>query len=98
MSTFEFVIPRPLDIIRSRRTVLLAGIYAGIIASSFYLAYEIRFDFLVPEQFQGDRFRLLPFVVGLKLLALIYARQLGSLMTYFSIPDLMRLVWAMAGS
>ncbi len=75
---------------------LLAGIYAAIIASSFYAAYEVRFDFILPPEFQLERVRLLPLVIGLKLSALIGFRQLGSLMTYFSLPDLNRLFWAMA--
>ncbi len=69
-----------------------------IIAASFYIAYEIRFDFLVPEEHQTERFRLLPLVIGLKLIALVACRQLGSLMTYFSVPDLIRLFWAMLAS
>lgn len=42
--------------------------------------------------------RMLPLVLGIKLVALVMARQLGTLLTYFSIPDLIRLFWAMAGS
>ena len=87
-----------LDVSQLRRAAVLALIYAAIIGASFYLAYEIRFDFLVPEDQQQNRLRLLTLVIGIKLLALVAARQLGSLMTYFSVPDLMRLLWAMLGS
>jgi FlaA1/EpsC-like NDP-sugar epimerase len=82
----------------NRRTAILACIYATVISASLYLAYELRFDFVVPEASQQERVRLLPWVVGVKLVALIAARQLGTLLTYFSIPDLIRLFWAMAGS
>ena len=80
------------------RTAILAVIYASVATISWYLAYEIRFDFIVPENFQEERIRMLLWVVAVKLVALILSRQLGSLMTYFSVPDLLRLFWAMAAS
>jgi FlaA1/EpsC-like NDP-sugar epimerase len=86
------------DLGQNRRTAILGILYAGVIAISFYMAYELRFDFLVPEQHQRERLRILGLAVCLKLSALVAARQLGSLMTYFSIPDLIRLFWAMAAA
>jgi FlaA1/EpsC-like NDP-sugar epimerase len=86
------------DAAHNRRTALLASIYAAVICASLYLAYELRFDFIVPEPQQQERMRLLPVVVGVKVIALIAARQLGTLLTYFSIPDLIRLFWAMGAS
>lgn len=83
---------------QNRRGALIATVYGAIIFVCFYAAYELRFDFVVPEQYQQDRVRLVPFVVGVKVVALIAARQLGTLLTYFSIPDLLRLFWAMAAS
>src|SRR5581483_8798574 len=83
---------------QNRRAMVLAVFYAGIITASFYAAYELRFDFVVPEQYQQERLRMIVWVVGIKLAALVLARQLGSLMTYFSIPDLLRILWAMSGS
>ncbi len=62
------------------------------------MAYELRFDFVVPEIHQQERVRLLALVVGIKLIALVMTRQLGTLLTYFSIPDLVRLFWAMGAS
>lgn len=87
-----------IDFSRNRRSFVLALIYAAVVSASWYLAYEVRFDFLVPEVQQEQRLHLLPWVVGVKLAALIWARQLGSLMTYFSVPDLLRLFWSMAAS
>jgi FlaA1/EpsC-like NDP-sugar epimerase len=83
---------------QNTRSVILAAIYVAIISCSFYAAYEIRFDFRVPLEHQADRLYQLPVVAGVKLVALIAARQLGSLMTYFSVPDLLRLFWAMGGA
>ena len=81
-----------------RRTLILAVTYSLAIAASFYLAYEVRFDFAVPTEYQADRLKCLFWVVGLKLGALLLAQQFGSMLTYFSITDLFRLVWAMVGS
>lgn len=71
------------------------GIYIGIIIASFYLAYELRFDFAVPPEFQQERLELLKFAVGVKFVSLVLLRQTGSLLRYFSIPDLVRVAAAM---
>ncbi len=86
------------DLGRNRRTLVLALIYAVVLGASWYFAYEVRFDFLVPESHQEQRLQMLPWVMGVKLVALVWARQLGSLMTYFSVPDLIRLFWAISVS
>ena len=87
-----------LTLAHSRRTLVLALIYAAIIGASFYLSYEVRFDFGVSASSQAERLRLVGWVVGIKLVALVLVRQLDSVLTYFSIPDLLRLVWGMAGA
>ena len=81
-----------------QRTAVLLLIYAGIIAVSFYLAYEIRFDFQVADELERERLRLIGVILLVKLFALYLARQFGTLMTYFSLPDLFRLAWAMGGA
>src|SRR4051812_45423273 len=98
MNRLNFISAPIYDASHNRRTALLACIYAVVICASLYLAYELRFDFMVPESNQQDRMRVLPLVIGIKLVALVAARQLGSLLTYFSIPDLIRLFWAMGAS
>ena len=87
-----------LTLAHSRRTLVLVMIYAAIIGASFYLSYEVRFDFSVSASSQAERLRLVGWVVGIKLVALVLVRQLDSVLTYFSIPDLLRLVWGMAGA
>ena len=87
-----------LTLAHSRRTLVLVLIYAAIIGASFYLSYEVRFDFSVSASSQAERLRLVGWVVGIKLVALVLVRQLDSVLTYFSIPDLLRLVWGMAGA
>jgi FlaA1/EpsC-like NDP-sugar epimerase len=86
-----------LNLGRSRRTLVLVLIYASIIGASFYLSYEVRFDFSVAASSQAERLRLVGWVIGIKLVALVLVRQLDSVLTYFSIPDLLRLVWGMLG-
>ncbi len=83
------------DFSRNRRSLVVAAVYAGILAAGFWLSYEVRFDFSVPPEFQKERLHLLWVAVGVKLVALVCVRQLGSMLTYFSIPDLLRLIWAM---
>lgn len=76
------------------RTPALAGIYSVVIALSFWISYEIRFDFDVPLLHQSQRLKYIGFVVLLKIAALIAARQFGSMLSYFSLPDFIRIFWA----
>ena len=70
------------------RSITAVTVYAAILAASFYLAYEIRFDFTVPPEFQQERLRLLMYVLLCKLVFLVLFRQTGRILRYFSIPDL----------
>ena len=72
--------------------------YLSILTASFYLAYELRFDFALPPEFQEERLRLLPFAVAVKFLGLVLLRQVGSVLRYFGIPDLLRVSMAMAAA
>lgn len=89
---------RVLDLSRNRRSLLLGLIYALVLMLAFQLSYEVRFDFVVPPDHQMSRLHLLIPAVGIKLAALVMVRQLGSILTYFSIPDLLRVVTAMTGA
>lgn len=77
------------------RFIITLGIYALIAAACFYVAYEIRFDFTLPMEHQEERLRILGVMVGVKLLALVLFGQAGSMLTYFSIPDFIRLSLAL---
>lgn len=70
--------------------------YLAILTVSFCLAYELRFDFALPPEFHAERLRLLPYAVAVKFLGLVLLRQTGSMLRYFSIPDLVRVAGAMA--
>lgn len=82
----------------SYRFLITLGIYAGIIVACFYFSYEVRFDFAVPAEHQAERLRVLWPLLGIKLFALILVGQAGSMLTYFSIPDFIRLSLALGGS
>lgn len=81
--------------LRERRVLILSAFYAVMAALSFHAAYDIRFDFAVPPEFMAERRELLVLVVALKLLALILARQMGSMVTFFGVPDFLRLMGAL---
>lgn len=72
--------------------------YLVVLAASFYLAYELRFDFAPPHEMQAERLRLLKYALVVKFLGLVLLRQMGSMLRYFSIPDLIRVAVAMAAS
>jgi FlaA1/EpsC-like NDP-sugar epimerase len=77
------------------RSVTALTAYSLVLAASFYLAYEIRFDFNVPPEFQEDRIHLIAYVLAAKLVLLVLSRQTGSVLRYFSIPDLVRIAGAL---
>jgi FlaA1/EpsC-like NDP-sugar epimerase len=83
---------------RYRRAGALALIYAAIIGTSFYLAYDLRFDFMVPVGYRNQRLHYLGLVILLKLAALVPAKQFRSMLTYFGITDLARVASAMIAS
>lgn len=80
--------------VRTRSVTALVA-YTAILAISFYLAYEIRFDFSVPLIFQDERLRLFRYALATKLILLVLFRQTGSVLRYFSIPDLFGISVAM---
>ena len=78
----------------SVRKAILLLLYAGGLALSFVLSYELRFDFAMVENFKQQLWGYLPLVVGLQLILLLAFRQFEGLLSYFSLPDLARLFWA----
>ncbi len=78
------------------RVAALAMLYVLVLGACRYFAYELRFDFFVPAQFQEERLVSVALSLPIKLLFLLFFRQFGSLLTYFSVPDLVRIAAAMA--
>jgi len=79
----------------SYRLLVTLAIYAGIITACFYVSYEVRFDFSVLPEYQGERLRILWVLLGVKLICLVLFGQFDTMLTYFSIPDFFRLGWAL---
>src|ERR1051326_7733365 len=85
-------------LLQPMRTLKVLLVYTLVLAAAFYVSYDLRFDFSVPPEFQHKRLTSLPETVVLQLICLVLLGQFGSLLTYFSIPDLLRIVTAMFGS
>ena len=83
---------------QSARMAALLAVYVFILSLCWYVSYEIRFDFIVPPEFQSERLYSLVRSIPLKILFLLLFRQFESLLTYFSVPDLGRIAAAMASA
>lgn len=81
------------------RLATLLLLYTCGLALSLLAAYQLRFDFNVPAEFVGQFLMVIWWIVPLKLTFLFLFRQFSGLLTFFSTPDLGRLLGAlMAGS
>ncbi len=77
------------------RTPLLFLAYSAALAASLYLAYELRFDFVVPAEWKQLRFANLLWIVPLKLILLLAFGQFAGLLSYFRLPDFYRVFIAL---
>ncbi len=87
--------------IGSRRLVrfgALLVIYSLELATAFWMAYELRWDFVVPDDFALQRLELLAVVVLCKLLLLQSFGQFRSMLSYFGLADFSGVVLAMSSS
>ena len=87
---------KALSSVKSIRSLLIFVIYGLVLSASFYLAYDLRFDFSVPLDVQPYRLYFLVVSVLVKTCLLVVFKQFGSLLSFFSIPDLLRITVAMA--
>lgn len=81
---------------RLSRILVILVVYSLGLIGSLWLAYQLRFDFSLPD---SEREALLHFslwIVPLKLMLLLCIGQFAGLLSYFSIPDLRRLGLALA--
>ena len=76
------------------RLSLLAGLYFGALTSAGVLSLLLRFDFVVPQEYLPTLIGWV-FVAGAKLLFLAWFGQFYGLLSYFSVPDFKRIVYAM---
>jgi len=73
------------------RTLCLVLFYGLASISCYWIAYELRFDFSVPENHALDRLTTLTWIVGLQLMMLFASGQIDSILSYFRLPDALRL-------
>ena len=77
------------------RNILLAATYAAIIFVCLWFSLLLRFDFEVPGSYWKGFQTTLALLVPLKFLTLILFGQFRSLLTFFSLSDVKRLIFAM---
>jgi FlaA1/EpsC-like NDP-sugar epimerase len=79
------------------RMILLLVLYTVTLSISLWLSYQLRFDFDVPAtpvNFRAQMLSVVLWAIPLKLVLLWFFRQFAGLLSYFSIPDLTRLVYS----
>lgn len=69
------------------RFASILGVYTLILAAVFWIAYEMRWDFEVPFDFQQQRLQLVAVVVLCKLWLLRSFGQFRSVLSYFGLTD-----------
>jgi FlaA1/EpsC-like NDP-sugar epimerase len=77
------------------RVWLLFLLYTTELTASLWIAYELRFDFMMEPASQQERLFVLLWLVPLQLLLLGLFHQLSPLLGYFSTPDLARMFHAL---
>ena len=81
---------------QTKRLLVVHFFYVIALLCSYFLAYELRFDFDVPDNFREQRNGNFLWVMGLKWLFLWQAGQFKSIMAYFRLHDALRLFVALA--
>jgi FlaA1/EpsC-like NDP-sugar epimerase len=80
------------------RVVALLFLYAAVLVTSRWLAFQFRFEFQVPVEHQKQLTSNWFLVIPIKLILLFFFGQFSGLLSYFSIPDLRRLFYAVTCS
>jgi len=83
----------PID--RLMRRLSLVLLYAVVLALCRWAAYQVRFDFDVPQEWQVGLERNWHWQILLQIFFLLLAGQFSGIYRYFSIPDVQRLGYAM---
>ncbi|MBT5846752.1 MAG: polysaccharide biosynthesis protein, partial [Verrucomicrobiales bacterium] len=86
---------QPPNLSRGQRFAVLLALYLAVLSAATWVAYGLRFDFAVPLNHQRHVIEIWVWVWATKLLALAVAGQFSSLLSFFSLPDLKRLGWAL---
>ena len=80
------------------------AIYSSLLSISYWLAFELRFEFLVPgageetedTNWQAIRLGILPWLVLAKLCILLVLGEFRGILHFFRLPDLTRIFTALA--
>ncbi len=78
--------------IRGLRVSMLLGVYTGTIVFTLWLSYQLRFDFDIPPGFADVLPLSLGWIAILKISCLFGFGQFQTSLSYFSTPDLRRIV------
>src|SRR5437667_12213123 len=76
------------------RLLALMGAYGAVLGLSLFFAYQLRFDFVVPDIIAQNMLSVCALTVAVQLVCLLLFHQFDGLLTYFSTPDLRRLLSA----
>src|SRR5205823_11183007 len=76
------------------RILALMGAYGAVLGLSLFFAYQLRFDFSVPDNIEQNMLSVCAITVAVQLVCLFLFHQFDGLLTYFSTPDLRRLLSA----
>ncbi len=76
------------------RFLALMGAYGAVLGLSLFFAYQLRFDFFVPDNIERNMLSVCAITVAVQLVCLFLFHQFDGLLTYFSTPDLRRLLSA----
>lgn len=80
-----------LQLTRGQRIAVLLGMYSVVLMAATWIAYGLRFDFVVPMDHASRFFDFWLWIWAGKLAVLAVAGQFSSLLSFFSLPDLKRL-------
>ena len=76
------------------RILALMCMYAVVLGLAIFAAYQLRFDFHVPGNIGEGMLSVCALTVALQLVILFLFHQFDGLLSYFSTPDLRRLLYA----
>ena len=79
----------------SFRALVITAVYTVIISLSLILAYLLRFDFTFSHLDNFKILKVLPYVILVKLAFLALFGQYKGLLSFFHIPDIIKIFWAM---
>jgi FlaA1/EpsC-like NDP-sugar epimerase len=83
------------NFVQKQRFWVLLLLYAVELTASLWLAYALRFDFMIDSSYRQERLFVLLWLVPLQLILLGLFQQLTPLLGYFSTPDLARMFHAL---